>query len=69
MALWEMRFIFDIQRAFPRTVRSDLSRISSGLIATVNFHSKNGREEDRRRFRGLGLGRPDVSEQLRIGRR
>lgn len=47
----EHAFHLDIQRAFPRTVRSDLSRISSGLIATVNFHSKADEEEDRRRFR------------------
>ena len=58
----EHAFHLDIQRAFPRTVRSDLSRISSGLIATVNFHSKTVEKKTGGDF-GLVLIRPDVSEQ------
>jgi len=54
-------FHLDLQRAFPGTAHSDLSRISSGLIATVNFHSKTVEKKTGGEF-GLVLIRPDVSE-------
>jgi hypothetical protein len=52
-------FLADLKSAFP-SVQSDLSRISHGLIATVNFHSKTVEKRTGGDF-GLVLVRPDVS--------
>jgi hypothetical protein len=53
-------FLADLKSAFPRIAQSDLSRISHGLIATVNFHSKSVEKRTGGDF-GLVLVRPDVS--------
>ena len=55
-------FHLDLQRAFPGTMYSDLYRISSGLIATVSFHSKTIEKKTGGDF-GLVLIRPDVSKE------
>ena len=53
-------FQMDLEDAFPGAMHSDLSRISYGLIATVNFHSKSVEKKTGGDF-GLVFIRPDVS--------
>jgi hypothetical protein len=54
----EQAFFKDLKRAFPSITPSILSEVSSGLIATVNFHSKNVEKKTGGDF-GLVLIRPD----------
>jgi hypothetical protein len=54
-------FLRDLVRAFPSVTRSTLSKVSSGLIATVHFHSKAVEKKTGGDF-GLVLIRPDLHQ-------
>jgi hypothetical protein len=56
----ERAFLMDLEAAFPNVMSSDLSRISNGLVALVNFHARSVEGKTGGDF-GLVLVRPDVS--------